>query len=120
MARNLIGRLSVYLGTYCNAIAFTVIFPFGSKMVQHLGMTNDRSSTGVWVGILAFTMMGSRVFASPIWGIICDKYGRRPAHICGLVAVILFSLSFGLSSEYWMAVVSRGFCLLYTSDAADE
>ena len=94
----------------------TLIFPIGSKMVQFFGLTDDRSSTGVWVGIMAFSMMGPRVISSPIWGIICDNYGRRPAFICSMIAVSLFSLSFGLSTEYWMALVSRallgGFCCL--------
>ena len=102
-----IAQLAVYLGMYTNAIAFTIIFPFGSLMVQDFGLATDRSTTGYWVGVLGFALMGSRVVSSPLWGSFCDRYGRRPAALFGALAVTVFSLTFGMSQNYWMAVASR-------------
>ena len=102
-----IAQLAVCLAMYSNALAFTIIFPFGSLMVQDFGLATDRSTTGYWVGVLGFALMGSRVVSSPLWGSFCDRYGRRPAALFGALAVTVFSLTFGMSQNYWMAVTSR-------------
>ena len=98
---------SVYLAMFVNAAAWTMIYPSGSFLVMQFGLTGDQSKTGFWVGILGFSMMAGRAIFSPIWGKICDKWGRRPVMIISLISVITTSLLFGISSDYWLAVVVR-------------
>ena len=100
-------KLIICSGSVVNGMAFTITFTFGSLLVQKLGMAEDRSSTGFWVGILAFSMMGARALFSPVWGMICDRWGRKLSALCGISAVIVFSTTFGLTQSYWWAVISR-------------
>jgi MFS family permease len=42
-----------------------------------------------------------------MWGLLTDKYGRKPCLLSGLAGSGLAMLMFGLSSSYIMAVVSH-------------
>uniref|UniRef100_A0A0D9XX84 Major facilitator superfamily (MFS) profile domain-containing protein n=1 Tax=Leersia perrieri TaxID=77586 RepID=A0A0D9XX84_9ORYZ len=56
----------------------------------------------------------ARTSSSVPWGIFADKYGRKPCIVISIISVIIFNTLFGLSTTYWMAIVSRGLLgLLY-------
>ncbi|KAJ6797577.1 protein ZINC INDUCED FACILITATOR-LIKE 1-like isoform X2 [Iris pallida] len=42
-----------------------------------------------------------------IWGIVADKYGRKPVIVISIVSVIVFNTLFGLSTSFWMAITTR-------------
>ncbi|KAL6626425.1 hypothetical protein ACP70R_030151 [Stipagrostis hirtigluma subsp. patula] len=61
--------------------------------------------------------MFGRALSSVIWGIMADKYGRKPVVVVSLIsnsgmfpiyARVIFNSLFGLSSSYWMALTTRG------------
>ena len=99
--------LGIYLSVFCNAFVFTLVFPFASKFVMDTGKSDSRSATGYWVGILTFSLMLGRALASPIFGVICDKWGRKPVMLVGLFSTIVFSGLFGVSQNYWWGVSIR-------------
>ena len=99
--------VGVLLGTFANSLVFTIIFPFASKLVMDFGMSNNRTTTGYWVGIITFSLMLGRTIASPVFGVLCDSWGRRPVQIIGLSSITVFSLMFGFSTNYWYAVIVR-------------
>ncbi|CAG9333238.1 unnamed protein product [Blepharisma stoltei] len=105
---------ATYLGLFANAVVYTIIIPFGSKMVSAFGMANDRDSTGTWVGILTFVLMFGRTIASPFWGIICDKWGRKPVMIVGTLSNVILSIAFGFSSSFIWALLVRFFLGIMT------
>uniref|UniRef100_A0A453MJE1 Major facilitator superfamily (MFS) profile domain-containing protein n=1 Tax=Aegilops tauschii subsp. strangulata TaxID=200361 RepID=A0A453MJE1_AEGTS len=37
-----------------------------------------------------------------------DKYGRKPCIMISILSVIVFNTLFGLSTTYWMAIITRG------------
>lgn len=100
MKKKTIILFGIYLSSLANAMVFTVLIPFASKMVMKLGLSDNRSTTGTWVGILTFSLMLGRTITSPIWGHICDSWGRRPTMIAGIVSIALFSLLFGFSQNF--------------------
>ncbi|KAF4374391.1 hypothetical protein G4B88_026278 [Cannabis sativa] len=51
--------------------------------------------------------MFGRFLTSIFWGMIADRYGRKPAMIFSTIAVIIFNTLFGLSTKFWMAVSTR-------------
>jgi len=99
--------LGIFVGTFANSLVFTIIFPFASKLVMDFGMSNNRTTTGYWVGIITFSLMLGRTIASPVFGVLCDSWGRRPVQIIGLSSITVFSLMFGFSTNYWYAVTVR-------------
>ena len=67
---------AVLFAQFVSAVGFSSVFPFLSLYVQELG-TNTGLSIEFWAGMAfssqAFTMM----IASPIWGAVADRYGRK-------------------------------------------
>ncbi|CAN4111352.1 unnamed protein product [Withania somnifera] len=53
-------------------------------------------------------MLG-RALTSVCWGTVADRYGRRPVIIFGTFVVVVFNTLFGLSVNFWMAVITRFF-----------
>ena len=98
---------SIYLGMIANAMAFTIVYPFGSLMVMKFGLASNRSATGLYVGCLGFSMMAGRTLFSPIWGSISDKYGRKKVFLLSTLSIGVFSITFGFSPNYWVALASR-------------
>ncbi|XVE99080.1 hypothetical protein REPUB_Repub03eG0165800 [Reevesia pubescens] len=51
-------------------------------------------------------MLG-RALTSVLWGLVADRYGRKPVIIMGTITVVIFNTLFGLSVNFWMAVITR-------------
>ncbi|KAI3908865.1 hypothetical protein MKW98_029415 [Papaver atlanticum] len=51
--------------------------------------------------------MFGRAATSILWGMIADRYGRKPVIIIGTLAVVILNTLFGLSTKLWMAVFTR-------------
>ena len=66
----------MFVAQLMTAIGFSSIFPFFPLYVKQLG-----SSTGLSLELLAGLVFSSQAFtmmiASPIWGALADRYGRK-------------------------------------------
>ena len=69
------------------------------------GLTEE--SAGTFAGILSSSFMVGRAFSSYPWGKIADIYGRKFVLIVSLLNSAIFSLVFGLSPTFSVAVTSR-------------
>lgn len=61
---------------FVSSMAYSIIFPFLSFYVQHLG-TNTNLSLEFWVGMVFAVQGMTMMFASPLWGAVADRYGRK-------------------------------------------
>ncbi|CAN0336641.1 unnamed protein product, partial [Scytosiphon promiscuus] len=58
--------------------------------------------------LLSSTTVGSLV-SSYAWGVVADRFGRKPVMIIGLSSACLFSVTFGLSENFASAMASSRF-----------
>ncbi len=68
------------------AVGFSLVFPFLPLYVKDLGSVTGLSvemMAGLVIAVQGFTMM----LASPLWGAVADRYGRK------LMAVLFFVVS---------------------------
>lgn len=90
----------VFFAQLMTAVGFSVIFPFLPLYVADLG-TNTGLSIEFWAGMVfsaqGFTMM----IASPFWGAIADRYGRKLMMQRALFggAIIILLMAFARSAE---------------------
>jgi MFS family permease len=82
-----------------------VLFPFLAFMIEDMG--HGGSELGYYAGGLAASFCGAQFCSSVAWGIISDKYGRKPAVIIGTLGAAIGMLIFGFAKEYWQAVLGR-------------
>ncbi|XP_039017479.1 probable peptide/nitrate transporter At3g43790 isoform X2 [Hibiscus syriacus] len=51
--------------------------------------------------------MVGRALTSLFWGVVADRYGRKPVILIGIFSVVVFNTLFGLSTSFWMALSMR-------------
>ncbi|CAG9322024.1 unnamed protein product [Blepharisma stoltei] len=107
MASKSLALISIYLAFFTNAIIFTIVLPYGSKMVMSFGLADSRDAAGTWVGILTFSLMFGTSISSPFWGQLCDIWGRKPIIMIAMLSVAVFSIIFGFSANFLFALISR-------------
>lgn len=88
-------------------INFTVIFPFISDFIWHLGTTKDRSELGLYAGIIESLFAVCQTCTVLIWAKASDKYGRKPILINGLFGSSISAICVGTSSTFPMLIFSR-------------
>jgi MFS family permease len=96
---------------FCDAMSSTSIFPYLSQMTADLlglDVIKDANLVGYYAGLVASCYYLTQLVASPIWGAISDRWGRKPVLIIGLFGTTLTCLAFGFCKWFWMAIVIRG------------
>jgi MFS family permease len=74
-------------------------------MVEDLGYGGEK--LGYYAGGLAASFCGAQFCSSIVWGIISDKYGRKPAIILGTIGAGIGMVIYGSAKTYTQAVAGR-------------
>lgn len=90
--------LTIVIAEGIAILGFSVSNPFLPFYIEELGVT-DLSQVAFWVGLINSAAPVLMALSSPIWGLIADRYGRKPMLIRAMVGG---SLTIGLQA----AVVS--------------
>lgn len=90
----------MFVAQMLSAVGFSIIFPFLPLYVQSLG-TNTGLSIEFWAGMVFSAQAITMMIASPFWGALADRYGRKlmveRAMFGG--AIILLLMAFAQSAE---------------------
>ncbi|KHN06906.1 Protein ZINC INDUCED FACILITATOR-LIKE 1 [Glycine soja] len=76
-------------------------------MVKDFNIAETEEDISTYAGYVGSSMMLGRSLTSILWGMISDRYGRKPVIIIGIITVVIFNTLFGLSTNLWMAVSMR-------------
>ncbi len=95
-------KLTVLIAVcFVDMIGLLMIAPLLTFYALRLG---GQAST---VGPLFSSFAVAQLLASPIWGRVSDRYGRRPVLIIGLLASAIAYLIFGFANSLWLLFVCR-------------
>jgi len=83
-------------------LGFGMVMPIMPFYIESMGAS--ATELGLLVAISPFIQL----VASPIWGGVSDRKGRKPVLIIGLLGYGIAMLLFGLSTQLWMLFVARG------------
>ncbi|XP_023157888.1 protein ZINC INDUCED FACILITATOR-LIKE 1 isoform X1 [Zea mays] len=76
--------------------------------IRDLKVAKEEQDIGFYAGFVGATYFLGRAISAVPWGMFADKYGRKPCIVISILSVIVFNTLFGLSTTYWMAIVTRG------------
>ncbi|URE08560.1 major facilitator superfamily antiporter [Musa troglodytarum] len=79
------------------------------SVIRDLDIAKREEDIGFYAGFVGSAFMLGRALTSILWGMVADRYGRKPVIVISLLAVIVFNTLFGLSTRYWMAIMTRTF-----------
>ncbi|XP_058966222.2 uncharacterized protein [Pocillopora verrucosa] len=97
----------VFLSSFCSAMSITILFPFLPAMVKSFGISDE--DTGYYAGVIASSMFIGRTAACYFWGLMTDRFGRRPVMMICLTMTLVGMVCFGLSVSLYMAFITRLF-----------
>ncbi|GAU33367.1 hypothetical protein TSUD_364920 [Trifolium subterraneum] len=97
------GRVQSNLG----ALPASSLFPFLYFMIRDFKIAKDEADISYYAGFVGSSFMLGRTLTSVLWGMVSDHYGRKPVIIFGVFTVVVFNTLFGLSTSFWMAVITR-------------
>ncbi|WVZ00196.1 hypothetical protein V8G54_026265 [Vigna mungo] len=100
-----IRKWSDYISVFSSIAALPVasLFPFVYFMVKDFNIAETEEDISTYAGYVGSSMMFGRALTSILWGMISDRYGRKPVIIIGIITVVIFNTLFGLSTSFWMA-----------------
>ncbi|CAK8570285.1 unnamed protein product [Lathyrus sativus] len=104
--RNLFNIWTVVL---CSSLPVSSLFPYLYFMIRDFNIAEREEDISAYAGYLGSAFMFGRSLTSIFWGVVADRYGRKPIVILGVISVIIFNILFGLSTSFWMAVATRFF-----------
>ncbi len=96
------GKLSVLMFTaFIDMVGALMIIPLLPFYAKRFGA----SDFAVMVLVASFSAM--QLLSAPLWGRVSDRYGRKPALLCGLTASMLAYIVFAYADAYWLLLASR-------------
>nr|GMD40223.1 protein ZINC INDUCED FACILITATOR-LIKE 1-like isoform X1 [Ipomoea batatas] len=99
--------LSIWVIVLCTALPISSLFPFLYFMIRDFKIAETEEDIGYYAGYVGSAFMLGRAMTSVFWGLIADRYGRKPVIIFGTISVVIFNTLFGFSVNFWMAIITR-------------
>jgi DHA1 family multidrug resistance protein-like MFS transporter len=91
--RNLV---AVWFSQFFSLMGFSLALPFSPFYIQHLGVT-DPTAVKFWAGLTVSLASVALAVMSPVWGLLSDRYGRKPmllrANVSGSIVLMLMGLA---------------------------
>jgi DHA1 family multidrug resistance protein-like MFS transporter len=92
-------NLYILWGTqFLAMMGMNLVVPFLPFFIRTLGITNEADVTR-WSGLVFAGPFVSSFFATPFWGTMGDKYGRKPMVVRALVGLAISQVLIGFSQN---------------------
>ncbi|KAJ6428661.1 hypothetical protein OIU84_020351 [Salix udensis] len=86
--------ISIWIVVLCTALPISTLFPFLYFMIRDFGVAEREEDIGYYAGYVGSSFMIGRALTSVF-------LGNRT------IAVVIFNTLFGLSVNFWMAIITR-------------
>jgi DHA1 family multidrug resistance protein-like MFS transporter len=86
--------------------SFSFLSPIVPLMLPGLGVTSVQG-IDIWSGVITGSTSFVAAFASPIWGRIADRRGRKLSLLRSSCAIAVFTAVMGLSTNVWQFFAAR-------------
>jgi len=97
----------IFLTIFIDMVGFGIVIPVLPLYAEHFG------ATAVQNGLLVAAFSFAQFFASPVWGKISDRTGRKPVLFISLLGTAIGFVIMGLAGALWVLFAARllaGFC----------
>lgn len=93
-------------GAFTTIVAMTLLLPYLPLYVGQLGVT-DRAAIVWWSGIAYSATFFTAALAAPVWGMLADRYGRKPMLVRASLGMAVSMSLIGVVGNVWQLVGLR-------------
>jgi DHA1 family multidrug resistance protein-like MFS transporter len=97
---------AVWLANTITAVGMMAFLPFFPSHLEELGLT-DRDLVATWAGVLYGAAPLCAALASPLWGAIGDRFGRRLMILRSMLAITVFVGAMAFATSPWQLLALR-------------
>lgn len=76
-------------------------------MVLDFGLVTDTDEAGYYAGLLGACYFFGQFLSSFAWGMLSDRFGKRPCLIAGSLGTLVSCVAFAFSPNFPISVVAR-------------
>jgi MFS transporter, DHA1 family, multidrug resistance protein len=87
-------------------MAFSVLTPIMPLLLPELGVQTE-AGINLWAGILTGSTSFIAAFASPLWGSVADRHGRKLMLLRSSLAIAGFTVLMGVAANVWQFFACR-------------
>jgi MFS family permease len=91
---------AVWVANLITAIGMMAFLPFFASHVEDLGL-RDEHEIAIWAGVLFGAAPFSAAFASPLWGALGDRFGRRLMVLRSMLGITIFVGAMAYARNPW-------------------
>jgi MFS family permease len=103
------GIFALCVCAFVHSYLLISVFPYSGFMAIDLIASVDEENAGTYAGLIASAFMFGRAISSYGWGQVADVYGRTFVLLASLLLSLVFSILFGLSTSFPLALFWRFF-----------
>ncbi|CAL4988679.1 unnamed protein product [Urochloa decumbens] len=97
----------IWMITLVSCLPISSLYPFLYFMIRDFHIAKTVEDIGFYAGFVGASYMFGRALTSILWGMLADRFGRKPVIVVGIFTGLVFNTLFGLSVHYWMAIATR-------------
>jgi MFS family permease len=87
---------SLWVAQFVAAVGLSMVVPFLPFYLRELGIT-EKQAVKVWSGLIFSAPFMVAAFLQPLWGILGDRYGRKPMVVRAMVGLALAHVLMGFA-----------------------
>lgn len=88
----------LWVGCFITSASFSMVIPFLPLFLLHIGVQDHIE---MWSGLIFSSAFLAGAIASPFWGAMGDKYGRKPMIVrAGIVLCVIYLLTSLVTNPY--------------------
>lgn len=93
----------LWIGVFFTAASFSMVIPFLPIFLLQIGV---HQHTEIWSGLIFSSAFFAGAVASPFWGRVADRYGRKPMIVrAGFVLFVIYTLMAFVTNPYQILVL---------------
>jgi MFS family permease len=97
---------SLWIGQFVAMAGLTMATPFLPLYIRELGVTGDEA-VKLWSGVIYAAPFIISVFTQPLWGVMGDRYGRKPMVVRGMFGLAAAFFLMGFSHTVFQLLIFR-------------
>jgi DHA1 family multidrug resistance protein-like MFS transporter len=97
---------SLWVTQFIAMVGMNLVVPFLPLFIRELGVSDPRELAR-WSGIAFAGAFASSFLATPFWGTLGDRYGRKPMVVRAIFGLAISQVLIGLSQNVYQVVLFR-------------